>query len=67
MKIKITKDLTYEEFSEQVDKEFNTFKKWGWHWRYNDEGKPIRVGIWFWGTPINYKIYIPFINQLWIK
>lgn len=40
--------------------------KWGWHWRYKD-GVPKKVGVWFGGNPYNHKVYIPFLNQLWIK
>jgi len=40
---------------------------WGYHYRYDKKGKLHRVGIWIFGKPYNHKIYIPFVNQLWIK
>lgn len=40
---------------------------WGWHYRYDDNNIARKVGIWFIGTPYNYKIYIPLPSQLWIR
>jgi len=40
---------------------------YGWHWRYDNRGVPHRIGIWFGKELYNHKIYIPFINQLWLK
>jgi hypothetical protein len=41
--------------------------KHGYHWRYDNKGKPHKIGVWFGGTPYNRRIYIPFINSLWIR
>lgn len=40
---------------------------WGYHWRYDKKGEPHKIGIWLLGNPYNHKLYIPFLNQLWIR